>query len=117
MTHRLDIIRYSYSGLSGPGSDDNEGVLHIPQSSSITGVLPSDCLESYRGRLLQQSYPLAEAQSVYSTAPADWAMFSVCMGSSFVCISMKRKKKLCDENVCLRTSGKGIFQYKYEYYQ
>ena len=23
-------------GLSGPGSDGNEGVLHIPQSSSIT---------------------------------------------------------------------------------
>ena len=24
-------------GQSGPGSDGNEGVLHIPQSSSITG--------------------------------------------------------------------------------
>ena len=31
-------------GQSGPGSDDNEGVLCIPQSSSITGASPSACL-------------------------------------------------------------------------
>ena len=31
-------------GQSGPGSDGNEGLLHIPQSSSITGTSPSDCL-------------------------------------------------------------------------
>ena len=30
-------------GQSGPGSDANEGVLHIPQSSSIIGTSPSDC--------------------------------------------------------------------------
>ena len=34
-------------GKSGPGSNGNEGVLHIPQSSSITGTLQSDCLVSY----------------------------------------------------------------------
>ena len=34
------------SGQSGPGSDGNEGVLCIPQSSSITGTSPSDCLVS-----------------------------------------------------------------------
>ena len=27
---------------SGPGNDGNEGVLHISQSSSITGTSPSD---------------------------------------------------------------------------
>ena len=37
---------------SGPGSDSNEGVLHIPQSSSITGASPSDCLMSYPWHLL-----------------------------------------------------------------
>ena len=37
-------------GQNGPGSNGNEGVLHIPYSSSIT----------------------AEMQSVYSTAAADW---------------------------------------------
>ena len=34
-------------GQSGPGSDDNEGVLHIPQISSITGTSPSHCLVLY----------------------------------------------------------------------
>ena len=28
---------------SEPESDCNEGVLHIPQSSSMTGTSPSDC--------------------------------------------------------------------------
>ena len=33
-------------GQSGPGSNGNEGELRIPQSPSITGILPSDCLVS-----------------------------------------------------------------------
>ena len=32
------------SSLSGPRSDGSEGVLHIPQSTSITGASPSDFL-------------------------------------------------------------------------
>ena len=63
-------------GQSGPGSDGNEGVLCIPQSSSIAGTLPSDCLVSYPGHSLGGeggSYSSAEKRSVYSTAPADWA--------------------------------------------
>ena len=36
-------------GQSGPGSDSNERVLRIPQSSSITGTSPSDCLVLYPG--------------------------------------------------------------------
>ena len=61
-------------GQSGPGSDGNKGVLRIPQSSSITGTSPSDCLVWYPEHLLGVggSYPSAEKQSVYSTAPADW---------------------------------------------
>ena len=62
------------SGQSGPGSDGNKGVLCIPQSSSLTGTSPSDCLGSYPGHSLGGgSYPSAEKQSVYSTAPTDWA--------------------------------------------
>ena len=57
---------------SGPESDGNEGVLFIPQNSSITGVSPLDCLVSYPGHSLGESYPSAEMQSVYSIAPADW---------------------------------------------
>ena len=58
-------------GQGGPGSDGNEGVLRISQSSSITGTSPSDCLVSHPGHSLGESYPSAEVQSVYSEAPAD----------------------------------------------
>ena len=64
------------SGQSRPGSNGNEGVLHIPQSSSITGTSPLDCLVSYPGHSFVggRSYPYAEMQLVYSTAPADWVI-------------------------------------------
>ena len=57
-------------GQSGPGSDGNEEVLCFPQSSGLTLALPSDCLMLYPGHLLEGgSYPSAEMESVYSTAP------------------------------------------------
>ena len=61
-------------GQSGLGNDGNEGVLRIPQSSSITGTSP-ECLVSYPGHTLAVggSYSSAEKQSVYSTASAYWA--------------------------------------------
>ena len=34
-------------GQSGSGSDGNEGILRIPQNSSITEIASSDCLVSY----------------------------------------------------------------------
>ena len=58
-------------GQSGPGKDGNEGVHRIPQSSSITGILPPDCLVSYLGHSLGESYTSAEMQLVFSTARAD----------------------------------------------
>ena len=59
---------------SGPGSDGNKEILCILQNSSMTGASPSDCLVSYVGHLLGESYPSAEMQSVYSLAPADWVI-------------------------------------------
>ena len=56
---------------SGPGSDGNKGVLRIPQSSRIADASLSDCLVSYPGHLLRESYPYAETLSVYSSATAD----------------------------------------------
>ena len=41
-----------YRGKRGTGSDGNEKVHHIPQSSSITEASPSDCLVSYPEHLL-----------------------------------------------------------------
>ena len=50
-------------GQSGPGSDGNDGVLRIPQSSSITRASSSDYLVSYLGHSLGESYPSAEMGS------------------------------------------------------
>ena len=47
-------------GQSGPGNDGSEGVLHIPQSSSITGASLLDCFVSYPVHSLGESYPSAE---------------------------------------------------------
>ena len=61
-------------GQSELGSNINEGVLYISQSSSITA--PSNCLVSYQDTHWGWgvgSYPSAEKQSVYSTAQANWA--------------------------------------------
>ena len=56
-------------------SDGIEGVLRIPQSSSISKASQTDCLVSYPGHSLGEFYPFVEMKSVYSTAPADWAIF------------------------------------------
>ena len=39
-------------GQSGPGSNGNEGVLHISQTPCITRTSPSDCLVSFPGHSL-----------------------------------------------------------------
>ena len=44
---------------SGPESDGNKEVLRIPQSSSITGTSPLDCLVSYPGHSLVGVLPLS----------------------------------------------------------
>ena len=49
-------------GKSGPGSDGNEQVLRIPQSSSITGTSPSDCLVSYPEQPLWGLTPLQRSR-------------------------------------------------------
>ena len=67
---------------SGLGSNSNEGVLYIPQSSK-TGSLPLDGLVSYLRHSLGGSLtPLQRCiRCIYSTAPADWAKFSFCFVS------------------------------------
>ena len=61
---------------SGPGINGNEGVLCIPQSSSITGTLMIGLFSDIFKTLVGGEGGLtssAEMQSVYSTAPANWA--------------------------------------------
>ena len=45
-------------GKSGPGSNGSEEILCIHQSSSITGISPSDCFMSYPGHSLGGVLPL-----------------------------------------------------------
>ena len=74
-------------GQNGPGSDGNEGLLLIPQSFSISGTSLSYCLVSYPGHSLGESYPSAEKQSVYSTAPANQARTCLCVCSKY-CVNI-----------------------------
>ena len=52
-----------------------KGCSAFPQSSRITGTSSSDCLVSYPGHSLVESYLSADVHS-YSTAPADWTKYS-----------------------------------------
>ena len=83
------------SGQGEPGSDGNEGIPCILQSSCITKSSPSDCFVSYPGRSLRESYPSAEMQVVYSATPADWAIdiYRKCSLEILSVHWQKRKKK------------------------
>ena len=59
------------SGQCGPGSNGNEEVPHIPQSTRA-GASPSDCLVPYLGHLLRGAYLFAVMHSVYSATPTDF---------------------------------------------
>ena len=90
-------------GQRVPGNDGNDGVLRIPQSSSITGTSPSDCLVSYLGHSFGESYPSAEKQPMYSTAPADWANKNLGSRHNQVYrnkrkIKKRRRRKLLESN-------------------
>ena len=52
-------------GWSGSGSNGNEGMLHIPQSSTITGTLPSDCFVLYPGYSLRGLSPLTGQRNYF----------------------------------------------------
>ena len=59
--------------LSGPGSDVSEGVLHVSQSFSFTGISPSDFFSVISRTLVRGVLPLCrEAVDVfYSTSRLD----------------------------------------------
>ena len=58
---------------SGPVCDGSKEVLRISQSSIIIESSKSDCLVSYLGHSLAESYPSVERQSMYSATLDDWA--------------------------------------------
>ena len=75
------------SGQSGPGSDGNKGILRIPQSSSITGISPPDCLLSYPGHTLGSLTLLQRcSRCILQPQPTGqnyfWWFYSWCWGVS-----------------------------------
>ena len=64
------------SGAPTPGQS-RPRTMGIKEYSAFPKASPSDCLVSYPGHLLGESYPFAEMQSVYSAAPADWSKFGM----------------------------------------
>ena len=81
------------AGQSGPGSNVNDGIICIPQGPNITGTSPSDCLVSYPGYSLGESYPSAQVQSVYSIAPSDLASFNMIVAIYIFNVPMQQLKK------------------------
>ena len=81
---------------SGPGNDGNEGVLRIPQSSSITGTSLPDCLVSYTGHLF------------------GGGVLPHCRGSVGVFYSPSRLGKLICVNLHIHAFG-SFFHYIYIY--
>ena len=63
------LLGATIPGQSGPGSNGNEGVLYIPQSSNITETLPSDCLESYTGHSLGEGITPLQGYSLCILKP------------------------------------------------
>ena len=80
-----------YSGQMVLGIDGSEEVHRIPQNSIITEVSPSDCLVSYPGHSFGESYLSAEMQSVYSAAPADWALDAALLSTQHNKVRIKGK--------------------------
>ena len=88
-------------GQCGPGSNDNEGVLCISQSSSITGASPSDCIVSFgsvlplcrdavcvfyshnqRGQVNMNATELQPVQPFWTTDPKVWTLTLTCQDVS-----------------------------------
>ena len=81
------LLTATFPSLMESGNDGSEGVLCIPQISSITETSPSECLVSYPGHFLEGSYPSTEKQSVYSTPPADCATIFLLCGAKTAWVS------------------------------
>ena len=75
-------------GQNGPGSNGNEEVLHIPQSSSITGTSPSDCLVSYPGHSLWgRSYSLCSGVVGVFYSPSRLDKISHLLAQTYMALS------------------------------
>ena len=72
------------------------GVMAMKRNSAFSKA-SSDCLKLYLGHSLEESYPSAEIQLVYSAAPAEWAKYQTKMTAY---LQMMQERKPCF--VCVR---------------
>ena len=93
LTHRYDPIRYYHSRPDRLGTDGNEGLLQIPQRSSITGTSPSYCWVSCPGYWFEESCSSAEMQSVYPTATTGWTSTCLRIIHTYLFKNMRRKNR------------------------
>ena len=96
---------------SRPGSNGNEGVFHITQSSSITRASSLDCLVTYSGHSLGESYPSTEMQSTYSASPAGWVKFS----TSEWLLETKRNTQEMSKTKCAKQYPASLYEKLKEY--
>ncbi len=85
----FDPIECCHSCQNGPGSDGNEDILRIPQSSSITGTSLSDCLVSYTGHSLVGVLLLCrEAVGVFYSLPCrlGWPTRAEGVLNTYICM-------------------------------
>ena len=97
---------------SGLGCNSNKWVPRISQCSSITGTTPSDCLVSSTGHLFGESSSSADMQSLYSTAPADWArnrVNNIAFGSNCFAIMLCNYFKSPDSTIDFNGMSRVIF--------
>ena len=75
-------------GQSGPGSNGNEVVLSIPQSSSITGTSPTNYLISYPGHSLEEVLPLCRSAVGVFYSPCRLGNIRKGILENFYCLSL-----------------------------
>ena len=98
---------------SGPGSNGNEGILHILQSSSITGASPSNGLVSYPGQSLgEEVLPLCRDAVGVFYRPSDWAgiwiwWWAYCT-SICVCVWEREREREHRQYVCVYSNNKWV---------
>ena len=100
-------------GQSEPGSDGNEGVLCISQSSSITGTSQSNCLASYPGHSLREGViPLQRSSQCILqsqlTGQAHICILNTTIAYEYACVVVYLSTPKEQRTSCISNSWKRI---------
>ena len=99
-------------GQSEPKSGGNKEVLHISQSSSITGTSPSDCLVPYPRHLLGWGFlPLCRVAVGVFYSPSPLSMFMFLFNVVICWVNWKLK------NVCIQMNTLEVLELQKRIYK